>query len=269
MKTKLLIPLFLLLGSFIIIVNAQTDLSQHFAPKKGYIHLKNGTVLKGKYIYSPDFDKIRVITSTESRVFDASEVEKISTKSPKSEAKSAEPSDSFSPYRFFSYNEWGILVGNSDNNVKTPVMFHTSFNYTVLPDFSIGVGTGVEIYNETYLPVFANLMYKFSGDKRISPYVMLQGGYEIPIEGTRMKYADIGIPSWNSIWYPTQTLDMKAKGGFLIGPSVGFTYRMSEGFAMGLSVGYRHHSLRYTADDDYSMRVNYNRLSIKLGFIFN
>ena len=41
------------------------------------------------------------------------------------------------------------------------------------------------------------------------------------------------------------------------------------GFGMSLAFGYRFHRLRYTAENDYRIDVDYNRLSLKLGFIFN
>jgi len=50
--------------------------------ERGYIELKDGRILKGKYIYSPDFGKIRIVTFHESVVLDASEVVRITKKKP-------------------------------------------------------------------------------------------------------------------------------------------------------------------------------------------
>ncbi|MFW9613557.1 MAG: hypothetical protein ACMV17_06825, partial [Macellibacteroides fermentans] len=43
--------------------------------EKGYIHMKDGSVVKGKYIYSSDLEKIRIMQGKESKIIDASEVE--------------------------------------------------------------------------------------------------------------------------------------------------------------------------------------------------
>ncbi len=269
-KLMLLFVVFVWTGVAPLLQAQQADISRYYTPKKGYVYLKNGRVLKGKYVYAPNLDKIRVISGRESFVFNVSEVEKVSKDKPDGvTVEKGQMPFRYKPRKVFNLNELGLLIGNSDNQVKTPVIFNTSLNYNVWKGFSLGLGSGVEIYKEAYLPIFANAMYAFQYGKRISPYVSFRGGYEIPLEGSRVKYADVW-PSWSSMWVPPKDrLDMRAKGGWLIHPSVGFTYQLSEGFAMGLSVGYRYHSLRYRANDEYSMDVEYNRLSIKLGFVFN
>ena len=77
---------------------------------------------------------------------------------------------------------------------------------------------------------------------------------------------------YSSSYYPYpyyQNSELKAKGGFLLHPAMGFFYQLNEGLGMGVSVGYRFQVLNYTGDNDYRLDVTYNRLSVKLGFIFN
>ncbi|MDO4703000.1 hypothetical protein [Tannerella sp.] len=267
MKKKLLL-LFVVsaLTGAMHLLQAQQD----YRPKKGYVHLKNGTVLKGKYVYAPALDRIRVISGGETVVFSTDEIEKVSNgKGPDIVRVEGGEPFSYKPQRLFSLNELGILIGNADNELKAPFIFNTSLHFRLWRGLSAGAGTGIEIYKEAYLPVFAHAMYTFGNDRRVSPFVSLQGGYEIPLEGSRLKYADIRPERYDWIGPPPEVTDTKAKGGWLIHPSVGFTYQLSEGFAMGLSVGYRHHALRYKANEDYSMDVKYDRLCVKLGFIFN
>ena len=267
MKKKLLL-LFVMsaLTGAMHLLQAQPD----YRPKKGYVHLKNGTILKGKYIYAPTLDRVRVISGGESLVFSTDEIEKISNGKGANIVRTEESKPfSYKSRHLFSLNELGILIGNADNELKAPFIFNTSLHYRLWRGLSAGAGTGVEIYKEAYLPVFAHVMYTFEDNQRVSPFVSLQGGYEIPLEGSRLKYVDIRPPRHDWIGPPPEVTDTKAKGGWLIHPSVGFIYQLSEGFAMGLSVGYRHHSLRYRANEDYSMDVKYDRLSVKLGFIFN
>ena len=264
---------------WVITMSAQTyDLPNYIVYKKGYISLKNGDILKGKYVYSVDFKKLKVIANNETRIFDADDVGRITKKNPFELADTSNgfiPS-TYKPSRIFNITELGFLIGNQDNTNKSPFIFHTSANYSFTPLLSAGVGTGVELYRETYVPVTANVMYKLN-NRRTSPYVSLSGGYQIPVDGTRMTTTELYSPlmsdyMYSSSYYPYpyyQNSELKAKGGFLLHPAMGFFYQLNEGLGMGVSVGYRFQVLNYTGDNDYRLDVTYNRLSVKLGFIFN
>ena len=265
---------------WVITMSAQTyDLPNYIVYKKGYISLKNGDILKGKYVYSVDFKKLKVIANNETRIFDADDVGRITKKNPFELADTSNgfiPS-TYKPSRIFNITELGFLIGNQDNTNKSPFIFHTSANYSFTPLLSAGVGTGVELYRETYVPVTANVMYKLN-NRRTSPYVSLSGGYQIPVDGTRMTTTEVYSPLMSdymyssSSYYPYpyyQNSELKAKGGFLLHPAMGFFYQLNEGLGMGVSVGYRFQVLNYTGDNDYRLDVTYNRLSVKLGFIFN
>ena len=264
---------------WVITMSAQTyDLPNYIVYKKGYISLKNGDILKGKYVYSVDFKKLKVIANNETRIFDADDVARITKKNPFELADTSNgfiPS-TYKPSRIFNITELGFLIGNQDNTNKSPFIFHTSANYSFTPLLSAGVGTGVELYRETYVPVTANVMYKLN-NRRTSPYVSLSGGYQIPVDGTRMTTTEVYSPlmsdyMYSSSYYPYpyyQNSELKAKGGFLLHPAMGFFYQLNEGLGMGVSVGYRFQVLNYTGDNDYRLDVTYNRLSVKLGFIFN
>ena len=265
---------------WVITMSARTyDLPNYIVYKKGYISLKNGDILKGKYVYSVDFKKLKVIANNETRIFDADDVGRITKKNPFELADTSNgfiPS-TYKPSRIFNITELGFLIGNQDNTNKSPFIFHTSANYSFTPLLSAGVGTGVELYRETYVPVTANVMYKLN-NRRTSSYVSLSGGYQIPVDGTRMTTTEVYSPLMSdymyssSSYYPYpyyQNSELKAKGGFLLHPAMGFFYQLNEGLGMGVSVGYRFQVLNYTGDNDYRLDVTYNRLSVKLGFIFN
>ena len=264
---------------WVIAIHAQTyDQYSYPVYKKGYISLKNGDVLKGKYLYSVDLKKIKLITATETKILETDDVARITKKNPFELADTSNgfiPS-TYKPSRIFNITELGFLIGNQDNTNKSPFIFHTSANYSFTPLLSAGVGTGVELYRETYVPVTANVMYKLN-NRRTSSYVSLSGGYQIPVDGTRMTTTELYSPLMSdymssSSYYPYpyyQNSELKAKGGFLLHPAMGFFYQLNEGLGMGVSVGYRFQVLNYTGDNDYRLDVTYNRLSVKLGFIFN
>lgn len=274
MNKKVIIIVTVLLLSVITISSQTYDLPNYIVYKKGYISLKNGDILKGKYVYSVDFKKIKVIANNETRIFDTDEVELITKKNPleKPDTTDTFVSAAFKPSRIFNISEFGLLIGNQDNTIKSPIIFHTSVNYSFTPLLSAGLGTGVEMYREAYLPVTGNMMYKLN-NHRTSPYISLSAGYQIPVEGTRMTSTEVYSPAlYSSMWYPYpyyQNTELNARGGFLVNPSMGFFHQLNEGLGLGLSVGYRFQVLNYTGDNDYRLQVAYNRLSVKLGFIFN
>ena len=278
MNKKVIIIASLLL-LLVTTISAQTSYPNNYSGyRRGYVFLKNGDILKGKYIYSSDMKKLEVISGNQVRIYESEDVERITKKSPLEMVDSVHTFDQaeYKPSKFFNISEFGLLIGNQDNTIKSPFIFHTSANYSFTPLLSAGLGTGVEMYRETYLPVTGNVMYKLN-NHRTSPYVSLQAGYQIPIEGTRMTYyevmpASVYSPGYLDYYYPYpyyQNSALKARGGFLLNPSMGFFYQLNRGIGIGLSAGYRFQILNYSGDNDYRLEVNYNRLSVKLGFIFN
>jgi hypothetical protein len=167
--------------------------------------------------------------------------------------------------KLFGIIEGGLLVGNSDNVDNAPFIFHSSLNYAILRNLSAGVGVGVEFYQDTHLPVSANLMYQLGKSGSVIPFAKFEAGYQIPLD-TKMErsyyyYYD---------YYSPDTRKMDAKGGLLLNPSIGIIIQCKNDIGIVLSAGYRHQQLEYVAkeDKDFSQLVEYNRLSLKLGLIF-
>ena len=232
--------------------------------EKGYVYLKNGTILKGKYQYKED--KLYVESAGNLWVFDASEIENLTSKKEKQE-NSMEKFTSESPV--FYRVEMGLLVGNSQNSQSAPFSFTGSVNYAATEQFSAGLGFGTEFFKESYLPVFLNLEYKIR-NSYTTPYFFLKGGYQVPLEDGGAVYYDY-YPAWSSIWpgpiYDNET--MNSKGGFLINPGIGLMRMFSPAFGMSVAFGYQFHRLHYTAENDYALDIDYNRLTLKVGIIFN
>lgn len=175
------------------------------------------------------------------------------------------------PRKFSSITEAGILFGNPDNDSKAPFVLSTSVNYTLTGGLSAGVGTGVEFYHGTYLPVTANIHYRF-GTSRVSPFATIQAGYLIALESDYYRprlYNPYSSSYAYDYWTYFQVEKLDAKGGILLNPAVGAIIETNYGFGVSLSVGYRYHRLKYEGDDDnYTLNVDHNRLSFKLGIIF-
>ena len=59
------------------------------------------------------------------------------------------------------------------------------------------------------------------------------------------------------------------RGGILVNPGVGYSHMFSPGFGMSLGFGYQYHRLNYKDEEDYGLDIDFNRLTIKIGIIFN
>lgn len=243
--------------------------------ERGYIYLKDGSVFKGSYLYSPDMDKIRINSGRNSMVLDASEVEKISKMRPAREYAGDDIKEDFTvkPPRLFNITDAGLLVGNPDNSQSAPLVFGTAMFYNFHGNFSAGAGLGVEFLKETYVPLSLNLMYKLKS-ARVTPYFNLQAGYQIPVEDSRALYYSV-VPDYISssiIWpgpWPTSQTELEAKGGLLLNPTFGILSFNRFGYGFNMSVGYRFHRLRYSGENDYNLDIDFNRLSVKLGVAIN
>jgi hypothetical protein len=235
------------------------------AQEKGYVFLRNGTILKGKYFYD-DSGKLRVESAGNIWVFDASEVERVAARRDVRMDK-MEQTDLHS--RFFYRAEMGVLAGNAQNSQSAPFSLTGSVNYVVTPWFSAGAGAGAEFFKETYLPAFINSEFKLHGGMS-SPYLFVKAGYQLPLEDSREAYYGI-MPYQSSIWpgpvYNEEPLD--ARGGILVNPGVGFSHMVTPGVGFSLAFGYQFHRLSYAGKEDYSLDVDFNRLTIKVGIIFN
>jgi hypothetical protein len=236
--------------------------------EKGHIYLKNGNILKGKFQWADDFSTIRVESGGNLWVFDSDEVAKVSGR--RAEAKAVLESMP-QPKGLFMRTELGVLTGNSQNSQPAPFSFTGSMNVVIFPRISLGIGAGAEFLKETYMPAFLNLEYKFRPTWS-SPYIFVKGGYQVPLEDSREIYYDVW-PASSSVWpWPGPVHNygrLNPEGGMLINSGMGYSHMFSPGFGMSVAFGYQFHRLQYSGEKDYHLDIDYNRLTVKLGFTFN
>lgn len=228
--------------------------------KKDIVYLKSGGIIKGQLI-THDVDKVKINSAGNDWVFNTSEVDSIS----KFSRATREPGLAKD---YFFDTSFGALVGNSGNNQSAPFSFMASSNFRVWDKFYLGAGLGTEFLDETYMPVFGQIQYKFR-DAKFTPFFNIQAGYQVALEdGNRQHYADY-YSSSSYYRYPQTNEKLSAEGGLMINPSFGFQRFSSENFGWFFAFGYRHHQLNYSGDKGYKLETNFSRLSLKIGFIFN
>jgi hypothetical protein len=269
------IYLFLIALFLTITVSGQLSGQESYF-RKGYIYLKNGSVIKGNYQYSNSLDKLRVISGKNTWVFDTQEVDRISRTKPGLvvEKDSVFPRQPLPVSKWFYIAETGILIGYPDDSQSAPAIFGSSVYRQAWKNLYAGAGVGVEIYKESYMPVTFNLLYKLR-QTWFTPTWMVQAGYEIPVGKSRSLYYDV-VPNYvysssNFIWqgnWPQSQSKLKATGGLILNPSMGFIMQSRSGLGFSMAFGYRFHRLHYTGENDYRIFIDYRRFSVKMGFIF-
>lgn len=229
--------------------------------KREVIYLKNGTVLKGQQTPVDD-DKVVVRSGKNLWVFNYSEIDTITSK-PISGVFENENAT------YFLKASAGILAGSSNNSKPTPFSFDASINFRLLPKWYMGVGAGIDFLDESYMPVFGNLEFHFR-ESRFTPFIALQGGYMIPLDDE--VYSGGGVyydyMPWSSSYY-YNPVPLESKGGLMVNPSFGFVSQLNPNLGLMLSFGYRYHEVNFKGDNHYQLDREYNRLSIRVGILFN
>ncbi len=232
--------------------------------KKDVVYLKSGAIIRGQVI-TYDMNAVKINSAGNEWVFKKADVDSVS----RYLKNNYETSTSTSPLYYFDASG-GVLVGNSGNSQKAPFSYSNSFNYRITNKLYCGIGLGVDFLDETYMPAFAQIQYKFRSSK-LTPFINLQAGYEVPLEKKSRKNFNNYYTSSSSYYYPGYQYYEKLdnKGGYLINPQVGFMYATSENFGWFFAFGFRYHKINYSGENDYKLETNYSRLSLKIGFTFN
>jgi hypothetical protein len=250
------IPIALLMIFFLLTGFAQDG-------KKDLVYLKSGSVIKGQLI-TYDAEMVKIISAGNSWVFNVADVDSV-VRHEKEKVKFVTNKS----MNYFFDTSLGVLIGNSANTHNAPFSFMASMNYKLIDRLYLGAGLGAEFLEESYMPSFGQVHYKFR-ESRFTPFVNLQVGYMVPLEdGNRTQYSNYYPVTYDYYPGPQGNQKLNADGGMFINPSLGFQYLSSENFGWFFSFGYRHHQLNYSGDNAYQLESNYSRLTLKIGFIFN
>lgn len=168
--------------------------------------------------------------------------------------------------KLFNHTEVGKLAGPKVNSDVSPTVVNTSLNYGFNERFSMGLTTGVEFYNEAYVPLALNMLISLNNNKT-RPYLHLLGGTLLPIGKNDLtaqglqQYYNLVINN-----YPYNN-KMNSKGGMMLNPAFGIITEVNNNLDISFSIGYRHQKLKFAGENSYEIETNMNRLSLKAGFI--
>ena len=218
------------------------------------VHLKNGRTVRGIIIEQVPNKSIKIETADKKVLaFQLDEIEKF-TKEPYQMAggNAIRPSDSSVDSKFLKTGykrvvELGYQFGTGDygmNRLKLNIINA----YQINPNFSVGIGTGIRYYldpNTTVVPLFADFRANLS-KKSISPYCSLGVGYSFDASN-----------NFDGV-------------GFLVNPTVGASFMISEKTAINVGLGYEiqlmdfHYNYSYA----YSNTRNSGAISLIAGITF-
>ena len=132
----------------------------------------------------------------------------------------------------------------------TPFSLQVLGYYAINKRFSVGVGTGLSIYEKTLIPLFADAKLLIIKPRKFTPYIECGVGYSF-------------APNKN------------ANGGFYLNPSAGVEYSICKSKKLFLALGYESQKLErlktqkqslFTAE--FAEKLNHHAISIKIGFMF-
>lgn len=130
---------------------------------------------------------------------------------------------------------------------NTPFEWQIGGCYNFNGHISAGIGTGISTYEEVLIPLFAQVGYRFGGERRVSPFVVGCAGYSLAPSGA-------------------------ANGGLYVSPAAGASFALSGRLKMFASVGYEVQKLeRLKVFEnsflmaEYVEKLSHNAIALRIG----
>lgn len=210
------------------------------------VYLKNGSVIRGVIIEQVLNKSIKIETADSSVfVYQMDEIEKL-TKEPIQGKSGSSFSNSGLQSGYKRIVELGYQIGTGDYGMDR-LNLNIINGYQINPYFSLGFGTGLRYYFDAeaaVIPIFADFRANFM-DNHVSPYWSLGVGYSFDA-----------------------TNDFEGVG-FLLNPTVGVSFKVSDKSAMNVGLGYEMQRMKFY---DYWYGDTYNKnsgaISINVGISF-
>lgn len=213
------------------------------------VYLKNGSIIKGKIIN--ESEEILRIETCCGNIFVFRSDEILSIKQ-----EEFKPNKTVKEKGYLNFTSLGILIGTGRSDKEAPFSLIIENNYRFNKYLALGGLVGLETLNEAVFPVGVNVKGMLPFQKGSVAYAGFSAGYSISLEKP-----------------PADFTIIKAYGGFLFNPEIGFITPTGSNGSFFMAIGYRYNQLNYRREDWYfedpvERKQIYNRLSIKLGICF-
>lgn len=209
------------------------------------VYLKNGSIIRGTIIEQVPNESIKIETADRNVfVYQMDEIEKLTK-----EAIQRKSSDSLNNSGLQSgYKgivELGYQIGTGDYGMDR-LKLNIINGYQINPYFSLGFGTGLRYYFDAeaaLIPVFADFRANLMNNN-VSPYLSLGIGYSFD--------ATNGFEGV----------------GFLLNPTVGVSYKVSDKSAINVGLGYEMQRMKFFDWYYNEWTENSAAISINVGISF-
>ena len=223
------------------------------AQEVDHVYLKSGSVIRGQIMEIDPIDHVKIEDLCGNMwYYKITDVEKITSEPFTSGAKKQQGAGFDAG--FVNISSIGFLAGSSHNAQVAPFSLLMVNGYRTSTGLFAGLGTGIEFFSTSYLPLYIDLRYDLFG-KDVVPYLMAKGGYGVPLSADREEYSNI----------------YEYSGGPLFGVGLGLKIRTREHFAWDVELLYRYQETSYSETYEYNMQSYeytdvFNRIEIRLGF---
>lgn len=154
------------------------------------------------------------------------------------------------------YLSAGYLIGSSKNQNVAPLSILTEHNLGIGSQFSIGFTTGLEMINESTIPLGGNLKIFFPVSSGAVFLMGASGGYSLSLEKPYDPYNQI----------------IDNKGGSFFNAEVGYIFPTPGSYAFFIALGYRYAEMHYRLNDwwydEIAEDMYFNRFSFRFGIQF-
>jgi hypothetical protein len=219
-----------------------------------HVYLKSGSLIRGKILEVEPEDHVKIQDMCGNIWFyKIAEVEKITSEPFDSQFIMDQAPVGFDA-GFVNMTSMGFLIGSSHNAQLAPFSLLMVNGFRTSNGLFSGIGTGVEFFSTSYLPLFIDLRYDLLG-KDVVPYVVAKGGYGFPMSGDFTEY-DVSYEYF---------------GGALFGAGIGLKIRTRKHFAWDIGLLYRYQKTSYKEiydwnNQEYEYTDIFNRIELRLGF---
>ena len=201
------------------------------------VFFKNGSVIKGAVIEYQLDGSIKIETADKSVwVFKSADVDKMEISKP---VKIKSEVDYSFKNGVFTQLQVEIMPSKKQSTEGTIPDLLGVVGYQINKHFSVGVGTGVEAFHISMLPLFGDVRYYFLND-RFTPFINLKAGYAFPLENSK----DVN-----------RNVALKSQGGMMGGVEFGYLKSLSNSTKFTFSLGYRYQHMEQTGT---MTQYNYN-----------
>lgn len=225
-----------------------------FAQETDHVYLKSGSVIRGTILEIEPVDHVKIQDLCGNIwYYSISDVEKITSEPFDAGNRKDRELSGFKP-GYVNLTSIGLLVGSAQNSQVAPFSLQMVNGYRAPNGLFVGIGTGIEFFSTSYLPLFFDIRYDLFGND-VVPYAVAKAGYGFPLTGDHSEY----------------DISYTYSGGPLIGMGVGLKIRTRNHFAWDVELLYRHQETSYKEvydwnNQEYEYTDLFNRIEIRLGF---